>query len=155
MTEKDTSKKTAAKRKVATAKKAAPKAASKAKGPAKKTKETTKKTGIAVPAKDIGIDVKPPEMGCDDKYCPFHGKLSVRGQIIKGKIMSNKMAKGVVIKREYETKNKKYERYEKISQRYPAHCPPCIDSTVGRQVKIMECRPLAKSITYVVIETKE
>lgn len=29
--------------------------------------------------RDIGIDVKTPENVCDDKHCPFHGNLPVRG----------------------------------------------------------------------------
>ena len=34
--------------------------------------------------RDIGIDVTPPEKECTDQNCPFHGKLSVRGQILEG-----------------------------------------------------------------------
>ena len=37
--------------------------------------------------RDIGIDVKPPERECEDENCPFHGTLSVRGQLLRGKVV--------------------------------------------------------------------
>jgi len=37
--------------------------------------------------KDIGIDVRPPDRDCNDKNCPFHGDLVVRGQILTGKVI--------------------------------------------------------------------
>ena len=41
--------------------------------------------------RDIGIDVKAPSATCEDKHCPFHGQLPVRGQIIDGVVVSVKM----------------------------------------------------------------
>jgi small subunit ribosomal protein S17 len=46
----------------------------------------------------------------------------------------------------------KYERYEKRTSTYAAHCPPCIKIKVGDKVRIAECRPLSKSISFVTIE---
>ncbi|MBC7109755.1 MAG: 30S ribosomal protein S17, partial [Archaeoglobi archaeon] len=51
-------------------------------------------------ARDIGIDVKPPEGECEDENCPFHGRLFVRGQIFVGKVVSDKAQKTVVVERE-------------------------------------------------------
>ena len=34
--------------------------------------------------KDIGININPPKAECNDVNCPFHGSLSVRGQVIEG-----------------------------------------------------------------------
>ena len=102
--------------------------------------------------RDIGVDVKPPEKECDDPYCPFHGHLKVRGQIIEGVVISDKMNRTVTVKREYLYYLKKYERYEKRTSRIHAHNPPCIDAKVGDRVKIMECRPLSKTVSFVVIE---
>ncbi len=102
--------------------------------------------------KNIGIDVKAPESECHDKNCPFHGSLSVRGQIIEGVVESDKMNKTVVVKKEFHRYDKKYERYKKESGKYHAHLPDCIKVNIGDKVKIMECRPLSKTVSFVVIE---
>jgi small subunit ribosomal protein S17 len=104
--------------------------------------------------RNIGISVKPPEITCNDPKCPFHGKLSVRGQIIEGIVVSDKMDKTAVVEREYYKYLTKYERYEKRSARYSAHNPPCVKAKVGDKVKIIECRPLAKTVNFVIIERK-
>jgi len=105
-------------------------------------------------ARDIGVDVSPPKTACDDKNCPFHGTLAVRGQILEGVVVSDRMDKTVVVKREYLYYVKKYERYEKRTSKYAAHNPPCINAKKGDWVKIMECRPLSKTVKFVVIEKK-
>ena len=102
--------------------------------------------------RDIGVDVQPPEKVCDDKNCPFHGDLPVRGQVLRGTIKSTKMNGSVIVKKDYLHYISKYERYEKRSSDYPAHLPKCMDVEVGDKVSIMECRPLSKSISFVVID---
>ena len=52
-------------------------------------------------ARDIGIDAVPPKNECADGKCAWHGKLSVRGNIFQGKIVSSKARKTAVIKREF------------------------------------------------------
>lgn len=123
----------------------------------KKTKVTKKPAMVQKKPqrhRDIGIDVSPPKNRCKDKLCPFHGSLSVRGQIIEGIVVSDKMQKTVVVKKDYRMFIPKYERYEWRTGRYLAHNPPCIDAKVGAMVKIMECRPLSKAKNFVVIEQK-
>jgi len=102
--------------------------------------------------RDIGYDVKPPEKVCSDPDCPFHGKLSVRGKILEGVIVSDKMQKTVIVERNYLHYIPKYERYERRHSRIAAHNPPCIDAKKGDKVKIAECRPLSKTKHFVVIE---
>ena len=47
----------------------------------------------------------------------------------------------------------KYERYEKRTRRYAAHLPSCIGGvSPGDRVRIMECRPLSKTVKFCVIE---
>ena len=46
----------------------------------------------------------------------------------------------------------KYERYEKRTSIYAAHCPPCIKTKIGDKVRIAECRPLSKTVSFVAIE---
>ena len=102
--------------------------------------------------RNIGVDVKPPENTCNDKNCPFHGTLPIRGQIITGVVKSNKMQGSILVKKEFLHYVKKYERYEKRTSVFAAHCPPCLNVQVGDKVKIAECRPLSKTISFVTIE---
>ena len=102
--------------------------------------------------RNIGLNVKPPSERCDDKDCPFHGTLPVRGQIITGEVISRKMQGSISVKREFMHYVKKYERYEKRTSTYHAHCPPCIKLKVGDNVRIAECRPLSKTVSFVTIE---
>ncbi|MFO8110383.1 MAG: 30S ribosomal protein S17 [Thermoplasmata archaeon] len=102
--------------------------------------------------RDIGVDVVPPEEKCEDRNCPYHGTLPVRGQILSGVVESTKMDGSAVIRRDYLQPISKYERYEKRRSHYSAHLPPCIEVEIGDKVRIMECRPLSKSVSYVVIE---
>ena len=103
----------------------------------------------------IGIDVEEPKKKCDDPNCPFHGKLPVRGQLIRGRVASTEMEKSVVVKKERMRYVPKYERYEKRTGRYTAHSPPCIPLKEGDEVSIMECRPLSKTISFVVVEKRK
>jgi len=101
--------------------------------------------------RDPGIDVKIPEKECDDPNCPFHGTLSVRGIKLEGMVVSTKMQRNIVIERERRVYNKKYERYEKRRSRKHAHLPFCISKEVGDPVVIMECRPISKAVSFVVV----
>jgi len=105
--------------------------------------------------RDIGIDVKAPSGVCNDPNCPFHGSLSVRGQTIDGVVATVKMNKTVVVERNYLKYQNKYERFEKRSNRYTAHAPACLGLKAGDRVTIMECRPIAKTVSFVVVEKKE
>ena len=102
--------------------------------------------------RDIGYDVKAPEKKCDDLNCPFHGTLPVRGKILEGRVVSDKMHNTVVIQMDYLHKILKYERFERRKSRVPAHNPMCINAKKGEIVKIGECRPLSKTKNFVVIE---
>jgi small subunit ribosomal protein S17 len=103
-------------------------------------------------ARNIGVNVKAPEESCKDENCPFHGVLPVRGQIITGIVSSDKMKDSILVKREYMNYVPKYERYEKRTSTYAAHCPPCLKIKAGDRVRIAECRPLSKMISFVAIE---
>lgn len=106
------------------------------------------------PARDIGIDVPAPSRTCQDPACPFHGRLKVRGQQIVGRVTSSKMQHTVKVEKEHLHWNQKYERYERRSRRYAAHVPPCIDVAEGDEVRIMECRPLSKTVAFVLVERR-
>ena len=101
--------------------------------------------------RDIGVQVKPPQKECDDPICPFHGKLSVRGRILQGVVTKAAMDRTVVIRRDYNRYVPKYMRYERRHSHVMAHNPPCVDAAVGENVKLMECRPLSKAVSFIVI----
>lgn len=103
-------------------------------------------------ARNIGLNVKPPEDTCTDINCPFHGTLSIRGQVINGIVTSDKQQNTISVKKEFMHYVKKYERYEKRTSTYLAHCPPCINLQEGDMVRIAECRPLSKTVSFVAIE---
>ena len=104
--------------------------------------------------RDIGVDVIAPEGEWDgNENCPFYGSLRLRGQIISGIISSIGMQDTVVIERRTTRYMKKFERYEKRTRRYSAHLPSCIGGvSVGDSVRIMECRPLSKTVKFCLIE---
>ena len=104
--------------------------------------------------RDIGIDVRSPEGEWDGSdNCPFYGSLRVRGQIIEGTVSSQGMTDSIVVERETTRYMQKYERYEKRTRRYAAHLPSCIGGvSQGDRVRIMECRPLSKTVKFCVIE---
>lgn len=102
--------------------------------------------------KEIGYNIKPPEKECSDKNCPFHGNLSLRGKILQGTVVSDRMQRSVVIERTYLHYLPKYERYERRHTKISAHNPPCINAKKGDKVKIAECKPLSKTKHFVVVE---
>jgi small subunit ribosomal protein S17 len=103
-------------------------------------------------SKGIGFEIKQPTKSCSDKNCPFHGNLTVRGRILTGTVVSDKMAKTVSVAWERRVYVPKYERYEKRRSKVKAHNPDCIDAKKGDSVRICETRPLSKTKNFVIIE---
>jgi small subunit ribosomal protein S17 len=101
---------------------------------------------------NIGLNVKPPGTTCTDQNCPFHGTLAVRGQVLTGTVISTKMQGSIAVKKEFLRYIQKYERYEKRTSVYHAHCPPCLNIKEGDTVRIAECRPLSKTVSFVTVE---
>ncbi|HXQ94163.1 MAG TPA: 30S ribosomal protein S17 [Thermoplasmata archaeon] len=112
----------------------------------------TSKAKAAPRAKDIGLDVRGPKEACDDRHCPFHGRLPVRGQVLEGTVVSLSMEKTAVVERTLLHFVHKYERYEKRRRRYLAHNPPCLKVPLGHQVRIAETRPLSKLVSFCIVE---
>lgn len=102
--------------------------------------------------RNIGIMVSLPRKTCQDKHCPFHGSLSVRGRLYTGVVESNKSPKMIVVFRNYNRLVKKYKRYERSKSKVHAFLPDCINVNEGQTVKIAECRPLSKTVSFVVVE---
>ncbi|MEM3153930.1 MAG: 30S ribosomal protein S17, partial [Candidatus Bathyarchaeia archaeon] len=96
-----------------------------------------------------------PKKTCNDRNCPFHGSLSIRGRILEGVVVSSKMDKTVIVRHDYLKYVPKFMRYERRRSRIPSHNPPCIDAKEGDRVVIAECRPISKTVSFVVVEKKE
>jgi small subunit ribosomal protein S17 len=92
---------------------------------------------------------------CGDKNCPVHGGLKVRGQVLEGRVIRDRMKNTVVVERDYLIYIPKYERYRRSRSRIMAHNPPCIGASRGDEVKIANCRKVAKNVDFVVIEKKK
>lgn len=102
--------------------------------------------------RNIGIPVAPPKRFCDEELCPFHGDLPVRGKLLSGTAVSCKASKMIVVSREFSRPIRKYKRFERSSSKVHAFSPTCIDVKEGDEVKIAECRPISKTISFVVVE---
>ncbi|MBM1154337.1 30S ribosomal protein S17 [archaeon] len=102
--------------------------------------------------KNVGFGITPPSETCDDPKCPFHGDVRVRGLFLKGVVVSDKMQRTVVVQREYLQYIPKYERYMRKRSRVFAHNPPCINAKEGDIVLIGETRPLARNVSFVVLQ---
>ncbi len=112
---------------------------------------TATSTSRAPRARDIGLDVRAPRKRCDDRHCPFHGRLPVRGQVLEGTVVSNAMQRTAVVERTLLHYVPKFERYEKRRRRYLAHAPPCLEVKVGHRVRIAETRPLSKLVAFCIV----
>ena len=105
--------------------------------------------------RNIGISVSPPRKLCEDLNCPFHGKLSVRGRVFSGTLVSAKAHKMVVVEHQYSRPVPKYKRFERSKSKMHAYAPECMDVHEGKKVRIAECRPLTKTVAFVVIEVEQ
>jgi small subunit ribosomal protein S17 len=89
---------------------------------------------------------------CDDQNCPFHGTLSTRGMTLTGRVVSDKMHKTVVVQIDFLQHFSKYKRFGKKRSKIHAHNPTCMGAVRGNIVKIAECKPLSKTVSFVVVE---
>jgi small subunit ribosomal protein S17 len=104
---------------------------------------------IGLPVKEL--KKKPVE---NENNNPFNGSLSIRGKIFEG-IVINAKAKGtVVIERESLIEFSKFKRFGRSKNKIHAHVPSNLDIQEGDYVVAAECRPISKSVSFVVVEVK-
>ncbi|MHB8566001.1 MAG: 30S ribosomal protein S17 [Nitrososphaerales archaeon] len=103
-------------------------------------------------ARNIGLQVKAPERACEDQDCPFHGSLRIRGKLLSGKVVSIAAKNMAVVQRESFQYNKKYMRYLKKRNKVHAHLPPCVELKMGDLATVAECRPISKTVSFVVVQ---
>ena len=100
------------------------------------------------------MDVTAPRKKCQDDRCPFHGRIKVRGRLLSGTAVSTSGKSFAVIEMQYLHMVPKYSRGERRWSRVSAHVPPCIEVRDGDSVTLGECRPLSKTISFVVVESR-
>lgn len=95
-----------------------------------------------------------PDRTCSDTNCPFHAGLPVRGKLFEGVVTATKAKKTITIQRESPVYLSKFKRYARSKSTIHAHAPRCLDIEEGDRVLAAECRPLAKSVSFVVVEVR-
>ncbi len=89
---------------------------------------------------------------CTDRKCVLHGGLPARGRVFEGIVLSDKMQKTVTVEWPRLFYIPKFERYEKRRSKVHAHNPACISAKTGERVRIVETRPLTKTVKFAVVE---
>ncbi|KAG5221917.1 ribosomal protein S17-domain-containing protein [Salix suchowensis] len=108
--------------------------------------------------KDVGLGFKTPADAINgtyigywnnrkDKKCPFTGDVSIRGRILTGKVVSTKMTRTIIIRRDYLHYIPKYK--------LAAHVSPAFRVDVGDVVTVGQCRPLSKTVRFNVLRVSK
>lgn len=101
--------------------------------------------------REIGVGVPTPSQKCDDRHCPFHGNLPVRGAVFDATVVKAAMTRTVVVRRDLVRRDRKFERLKRVSHKYSVHAPPCVGARVGDMVRVAETRPLSKTVSFVLV----
>ena len=105
-------------------------------------------------ARNIGISVKKSTKSpiSGEKNNPFNGSLSIRGKLFEGIVVNTKAKHTVTIEKKSSINFSKFRRYGRRKNRIHAHVPSNLDIKEGDRVIAAECRPISKSVSFVVIE---
>ena len=105
--------------------------------------------------KNVGLGIKTPDAAIEgsyvDKKCPFTGDVSIRGRILTGMVISTKMKRTIIVRRDYLHYITKYRRYEKRHKNIAVHCSPAFSVKEGDIVTCGQCRPLSKTVRFNVV----
>ena len=97
------------------------------------------------------IGVQAPTKDCTDKKCPFHGQLSVKKELFKGKVVRKDNNHSATIEWSRPYYIPKYERYEMRRSRMRVHNPACIEAEIGNNVIAARTRPVSKTKNHVIL----
>eukprot|EP00283_Hemiselmis_rufescens_P003994 CAMPEP_0173420090 /NCGR_PEP_ID=MMETSP1357-20121228/1709_1 /TAXON_ID=77926 /ORGANISM="Hemiselmis rufescens, Strain PCC563" /LENGTH=163 /DNA_ID=CAMNT_0014382843 /DNA_START=42 /DNA_END=533 /DNA_ORIENTATION=- len=119
-------------------------------------KAQASKTRVSRMVKSVGLGFKTPQEAKEgvyiDKKCPWAGAVSIRGKLLRGTVVSTKMKRTIIIRRDYLHYVKKYNRYEKRHKNVPAHVSPVFKLNQGDSVIVGQCRPLSKTVRFNVLQ---
>ena len=107
--------------------------------------------------RNIGIPIKESVKKSmeNDSNNPFNGSLSVRGKIFEGIVIKAKAKQTVTLQKESPIYFTKFRRYGRSKSRIHAHVPSNLDVKEGDHVIAAECRPISKSVSFVVVEIRK
>ena len=107
--------------------------------------------------RNIGIPIKKPvkKPAVNDNSNPFNGTLAVRGKTFEGIVIKAKEKGTITLQKESPIYFTKFRRYGRSKKRIHAHVPSNLDVKEGDHVIAAECRPISKSVSFVVVEVKE
>ena len=105
---------------------------------------------------NIGLPIKNPNKKTikNDKNNPFNGSLAIRGKIFEGIVINAKANGTVVIERESQINFTKFKRFGRSKNKIHAHVPSNLNVQEGNYVMAAECRPISKSVSFVVVEVR-
>ena len=106
--------------------------------------------------RNIGLPVNEPKKKIveNEKNNPFNGSLSIRGKLFEGTVIDANAKGTVVIQKESPIYFKKFKRFGRSKNKIHAHVPSNINVQEGHHVIAAECRPISKSVSFVVVEVK-
>ncbi|KAJ7630919.1 ribosomal protein S17-domain-containing protein [Roridomyces roridus] len=110
--------------------------------------------------KDVGLGFKTPAEAINGTYI---GTKNARSRvtsrfvvrILTGKVVSTKMTRTLIIRRDYLHYIPKYNRYEKRHKNLAAHVSPAFRVEVGDIVTVGQCRPLSKTVRFNVLRVSK
>ena len=74
--------------------------------------------------------------------------MSIRGKILKGVIVTSKMKRTVIVRRDYLHFISKYRRFEKRHKNTAVHVSPAFRVKAGDEIMAGQCRPLSKTVRF-------
>ena len=72
----------------------------------------------------------------------------------RGVVLSTKMKRTIIIRRDYLHYVKKYNRFEKRHNNFPVHVSPAFRIREGDVVTVGQCRPLSKTVKFNVLRVE-
>ena len=95
---------------------------------------------------------KKPRKKEPEKELPKIEGIIPRGEMLTGRVVSDKMKKTVIVERDITKYFPKYKKYARARSRIVAHNPSSIDAKMGDMVTIAETRKLSKTKAWTVVE---
>lgn len=95
---------------------------------------------------------KAPAKECTDRKCPFHGDITLKKELMQGKVIKKDINHSATIELHKLHYLPKYERSEIRRVRMRVHNPACIDAPIGAKVTVARTRPLSKTKNHIIIQ---
>ena len=106
--------------------------------------------------RNIGLPVKEPKKKAleNESNNPFYGSLTIRGKLFEGVVINAKAKGTATIQKESPIYFTKFKRFGRSKNKINEHIPSNLNVQVGDYVVAAECRPISKSVSFVVVEVK-